>query len=376
MLSLNRQLLKIIVLAVIYITISTSPVYAIPYVSSNYYCLMDGPSGQVILSKNSNEMRPVASTTKMMTAILAIEYAELTETAVVSSNADNTPEFTIGLRAGQEISVSELLKVSLVRSSNDAAVVLAEYVAGDESLFSYLMSKKAFLIGATNTHFKNASGLPASGHYSTAYDLCQIGRYLLTNNYLGKLVATKQIEFKHPGYQKPLTIKNTNGLLNDYKGADGIKTGTTNAAGKCLVASATRNGQQFIAVTLKSADRKGDCARLLDYGFNDSFLNKIVDSSIPFKEIKLKNGKLPYVKIFPKEDLLLWQSTKSPDIEKKVNFNYVLEAPVIKGQKVGFIEIYADGKLVKSIDLICGQTIDREPCLLKRLIKNFCLKKD
>jgi len=186
----------------------TVPASALPNINSSYYCLVDGKSGQVIISQNADVMRPVASTTKMMTAILVVEYTNPDEIAVVSQHADRTPEYSIGLRTGQQILVSELLKVALIRSANDASVVLAEHIAGDEQFFAHLMSKKAFAIGAVNTHFRNASGLPAADHYSTAYDLAQIGRYLLNNDYLRSIVATRQTTFKHPGYQQPMIIQN------------------------------------------------------------------------------------------------------------------------------------------------------------------------
>ena len=155
-----------------------------PYHSSSNVCLLDADSGQIIYSQKAGEIRPVASTTKIMTAILSVEYAELDDRVEVSSRADHTPEYTIGLKEGQKLPVSELLKAALVKSSNDAAVALAEHVAGNERLFSHLMSKKAFIIGAVNTHFINASGLPADEHWSTAYDLAVMGRYLLQKKYI------------------------------------------------------------------------------------------------------------------------------------------------------------------------------------------------
>lgn len=358
-------------LALMVIFIMVTPVAAHPYVSSNYYCLMDAETGQVILAKNMDKTRPVASTTKMLTAILTNEYADLAEIAEVSQHANKTPEYTIGLRAGQQVSVGELLKVALVRSSNDAAVVLAEHVAGDEELFAHLMSKKAFGSGAMYTHFKNASGLPDNEHYSTAYDLAQIGRYVLADPTVKELVGTRQSKFKHPGYSQPLTITTTNGLLGSYPGANGIKTGTADASGKCLVASAQRQGRQLIAVTLKSADRIGDCVRLLDYGFKQSTLTKVIDKSLVFKQVNLLNGEPDRVDIYPAEDLSLWIGDKSLNIEKKVQMDYELEAPVRKGQKVGTMAVYCEGKPVQSIDLVCGQNIDKKANVWFRLLKDF-----
>lgn len=367
-----RFLVKLI-LAFIILASMAVPAAAAPYMNSKYYCLMDAQSGQVLLSQDADEIRQVASTTKMLTAILTVDYAGLNEKAVVSENADRTPEYTIGLRAGQEVSVAELLTVSLIRSANDAAVVLAEHVAGDEEFFAHLMSMKAFAIGAVNTHFKNASGLPDDNHYSTAYDLAQIGRYALSYPKIKELVGTRRSTFAHPGYRQPLDISNTNGLLGSYPGADGIKTGTANASGKCLVASATRQGRQLIAVALKSGDRNGDCARLLDYGFNNCVLTKIIDSSQSFKYVSILNGAETGVDIYPQESLYLWAGEKSPNIEKWVEMNYELQAPVAKGQKVGIVHVYADGKPVKSINLVCRQRVERQPNLMFRMVKDFLL---
>lgn len=349
----------------------TIPALALPYISSSYYCLVDGKSGQVITSRQADVMRPVASTTKMMTAILTVEYTSPDEIAVVSQHAGRTPQYSIGLRAGQKVLVSELLKVALIRSANDASVVLAEHVAGDEQFFAHLMSKKAFSIGAINTHFHNASGLPATDHYSTAYDLAQIGRYLLNNDYLRSIVATRQTTFKHPGYYKPIIIKNTNTLLTTYSGADGIKTGTTNAAGKCLVASATRNKRQLIAVSLKSGDRRNDCATLLEYGFTNSQLAKVIDKSMPFKQLYVTDGRHTSIEVYPAQDIYLWKTASTPDIQKRVKVNYVVKAPVYAGQKLGSLTIYVDKKPVMSTDLLSHQQVDRERNSLFEFLQNL-----
>lgn len=363
LLSLAATILGLFVFAV--------PAFALPYISSSYYCLVDGKSGQVIVSRQADVMRPVASTTKMMTAILTAEYASPDEIAVVSQHAGRTPQYSIGLRADQKILVSELLKVALIRSANDASVVLAEHVAGDEQFFAHLMSKKAFAIGAVNTHFRNASGLPAADHYSTAYDLAQIGRYLLNNDYLRSIVATRQTTFEHPGYQQPMIIYNTNTLLDTYSGADGIKTGTTNAAGKCLVASATRNKRQLIAVSLKSGDRRRDCATLLEYGFANSQLTKIIDRSIPFKQLYVTDGRHPSIEVYPAQDIYLWKTATTPDIQKTVKVNYVVPAPVYAGQKLGSLTIYVDQKPVISTDLLSHQQVEPERNSLFEFLQNL-----
>lgn len=345
---------------------------AAPRLNSQYYCVVDRETGQPILGENAAVKRPMASTTKMMTAILAVEYAGLEEIAVVSNNADRTPEYTIGLRSGQQITVGELLKVALIRSANDAAVVLAEYVAGDEQFFAYLMSKKACLIGATNTRFQNASGLPAEDHYSTAYDLAQIGRYALTQPYIEQMVATSSTDFKHPGYQQPLTISNTNsGLLNGYPGADGIKTGTTNDAGKCLVASATRKDRGLIAVVLKSGDRQGDAIKLLNYGFLETTRQKVVDHEEVFKNLVVNNSEETTAEVVPAQDLWLWIGDKPGDIEKRVRLNYNLDAPIKKDQVLGEMDIYMDGFMVRSVALVSQKDVSKKAWFLQRIFKHI-----
>lgn len=341
---------------------------AAPYLSCRYYCLIDAGTGQVILSRSADESRQVASTTKMMTAILADEYAEPSETALVSKNAAHTPKYVIGLHQGQQISVEQLLKAALIKSANDAAVVLGEHVAGDIDLFAHLMSVKAVVIGAHHTHFANPSGLPDTYNYSSAYDLTRIGRYLLEKPALASLVSTRQTGFRYPGYRNDMIITNTNGLLDYYPGANGIKTGTTNDAGKCLVASANRNGRQLIAVALKSADRTGDCATLLDYGFNDCHQVRVVERGIIFKDLPVAGGDQPYAAIVPARTIDLWQGKNSKlKIEKVVWMDYQRKVPLRKGQQVGELRIYADGYLAAVSPLTIKEDVRQQGWLMGRL---------
>ncbi|HAA08477.1 MAG: D-alanyl-D-alanine carboxypeptidase [Syntrophomonadaceae bacterium] len=346
-----------------------SPVIAAPYMSSSYYGLMDGENGQLILSRNANEPRPVASTTKILTAIVVLDYADLSEVATVSEKAAHTPQYAIGLKAGQKLEIRELLKASLVKSANDAAVVLAEHVAGDERFFAHLMNKKAFLLGASQTHFENSSGLPSRDHLSTVYDLALLGRYALTIPEIAELVKSRQIEFRHPSYREPLILNNTNTLLESYPGANGIKTGTTNAAGKCLVASAQRNGRQLIAVTLHAANRQADCARLLDYGFHETRQITILAKEETFKEIPSHGGQL--IPIVPERDVVLWIGEGTPNIEKRVYMDYQIKIPVKKGTRVGSVSIFADNKHVESVPLLVGADINSHENKIENWLRNF-----
>ncbi|MDD3893637.1 MAG: D-alanyl-D-alanine carboxypeptidase [Syntrophomonadaceae bacterium] len=344
---------------------------AAPQVNSRYYCLMEGKTGQVLMGKNQDEKRPVASTTKIMTALVALEYAGLDEIATVSRNAQLTPEYAFDLREGQTLTIEELIKVALMRSANDAAVVLAEHITGDERFFAHLMSKKAWVLGAYNTHFENASGLPSANSYSTAYDMALISRFAISHDFIAQTVSTIQSSFKHPSYNQPLTITNSNRLLSSLQGADGIKTGTTNAAGRCLAASATREQRQLIAVCLKSGNRFGDGARLLEYGFSGYMPVKVIDRQVLFKTVKIFGGENLNIDLYPARTLYLWYDGEQPDIEKKVILDYAIKLPVQKDESLGMVSVYANGRYIDSIALVSGQTVKRGfwPQWLNRLIK-------
>ena len=342
---------------------------SLPYISSSHYCLMDSETGQLIVSRNADEPRPVASTTKILTAIVVLDYADVNEVAVVSEHADHTPEYTIGLQAGQKLEVGELLKAALVKSANDAAVVLAEHVAGDEKFFAHLMNKKAFLMGASQTHFENSSGLPSQEHLSNVYDLALLGRYALNVPEIAALVEASQVEFKHPGYLQPMVLRNTNALLESYPGANGIKTGTTDAAGKCLVASARRDGRQLIAVTLHAGNRNADCVRLLDYGFNQTRRVTVLSQQEVFKEIPAKNSQL--IPIIAEHDVALWMGDETLNIEKKVDLNYRIDGSVNKGARVGIISIIAEGQHVQSLPLLVAENISSDENSLEHWLKSF-----
>lgn len=358
------------IIVLLYVILSLNTVtLAAPNISAEYYCLVDRNTGQILFEKNSNEKRPIASTTKIMTAILSLDYANLDEIALVSRHADRTPEFTIKLKEGQEVSLEELLKVTLIKSSNDAAVVLAEHIAGDEEFFGELMSKKAFAIGAMQSNFRNASGLPDTEHYSTAHDLSIIAKYALEYPFIKETVAKAESKFKHPSYKEPITIRNTNGLLVSYKGADGVKTGTTNAAGKCLVASATRNNQQLIAVALHSNDRKADCARLLDYGFNSFKWEKILDHNSVVKELNIQKANIPYLKIYPQKDVFAYIPDTYINIEKVLIIDYGISKELNKNEKIGEMYLYINNKLYQKVALVPGKEIlDIEPSYFEKTI--------
>jgi D-alanyl-D-alanine carboxypeptidase len=240
--------------------------------------LVDATSGEVLFAQAAKERRAPASLTKVMTAVVVLERARLTEQVVVGRNAPEAGGHAMGLRPGQRISVGDLLAALLIRSANDAAVALAEHVGRSVSGFAALMNAKARGLGMTDTHFQNPHGLDAADHYTTAYDLAILTRYAFQSPTFAELVRTRQqvITVKAPGparrqpgrlVAKRRVVRSHNRLLEAFEGADGVKTGFTSEAGRCLVASAQRGGRRLIAVLLNDPRRWDDAALLLEYGF-------------------------------------------------------------------------------------------------------------
>ena len=248
--------------------IGSIPAYgAAVEVSAEAAIVMDAESGEVICELDAYSPRPPASLTKVMTAVLALEKADLDDVCVVSKEAAATGESHIGFAAGEKITVENLLYGALLKSGNDACVVMAENIGDDEEQFVAMMNLKAKLLGCKDTHFTNTNGLPDEEHYSTCYDLALISRYALQNETFAEIVGTQSYTMEWVSGRKK-TISTTNRMLSTYDGAIGVKTGTTNVAGQCLIAAAERDGKCYIAVVLKSQNRFLDCTKLLDYAFS------------------------------------------------------------------------------------------------------------
>jgi D-alanyl-D-alanine carboxypeptidase (penicillin-binding protein 5/6) len=245
----------------------TGPAPGPPGVSAVAAVLMDAESGRLIYEKNAHEKLPIASTTKMMTALVIREQLGLKDKVVVSTEAASVGEQEMWLEPGETLTVTDLLYALLIQSANDAAYALAQYTTGSIQSFARLMNKQAEKIGLHESHFTNPHGLDEPGHYSTAYDLAVIGRNILKDPVLAKIVATRKYDIAWPGHPYPRTALNHNEILDKYTGATGIKTGYTLKAGWCLVASAGREGKSLIAVVLNSENRAADAGSLFDYGF-------------------------------------------------------------------------------------------------------------
>lgn len=248
--------------------------------NANFAVLIDYTTGQILYQKNAFVRRPPASTTKILTSIIAIEKGNLQRTVIASRNASRADGSSIYLKTGEAHSLKELLYGILLNSGNDASIAVAEDLAGSEPKFAEWMTTKAHQIGAIDSNFKNCNGLPAREHYSTAYDLAVIARYALHNPVFADMVGTKRKLIPWPGNSSERIFVNHNKLLWRYQFADGVKTGYTEEAGGCLVSSATKGGHRLIAVVLKSKDIYGDSTQLFDYGFENY---QLLTTVIPFR---------------------------------------------------------------------------------------------
>ncbi|HEV2655667.1 MAG TPA: D-alanyl-D-alanine carboxypeptidase family protein [Ktedonobacteraceae bacterium] len=254
-------------------TPSPSPTPA-PFISGMAAYLIDADSGRVLYTMNSAQQLPIASTTKIMTAIIAIENANLDQGVKVrQSDLDQVPvgASTAGLVAGDYFRLHTLLSGLMLRSGTDASIVIASTVAGSVDNFVAMMNRKAQVLGLTHTHFDNPHGFGSGNHYSSAADLVTLANYAMRNATFAQIVGQASYDVKPTLYTHAYHWDNTNTLLTTYQGADGVKTGWTDDAGVCLVFSARRNGHHLIGVELHAPSYDtvfADGAKLLDLGFS------------------------------------------------------------------------------------------------------------
>lgn len=349
-----------------------------PKIEAQAAILMDAKTGQILFEKNSHARNAPASTTKVLTAIIAIESGHLDDEVKVSSRAANTAGSSMHLSTGQIISMRELITGLLLRSGNDAAVAIAEHLAGTVEDFVTLMNQKAQLLDATASHFVNPHGLSAPGHYSTAFDLAWISRYALTNPIFATIVNTKETNIEwldRRGKEHDQSLRNTNKLLWLLEEADGVKTGTTNQAGPCLIASATRGNQKLIAVVLHDHSRWVDSMKLLKYGFDSFDLFEFANKNDILGSLPVEGGLRPTIDaVVSNTASLVVPSADYEHITVSVDIPGKINAPVYQGQKIGEIVFFVRQQAVKTVDIVSAQTVDERTnskIFLDYLLRSF-----
>lgn len=313
--------------------------------------LVEAETGRVIMEKNAEARAFPASTTKMITGILAIESGHLTDKVTVSKKAAEAEGSSIWLEAGEQLTLEQLCYGLLLHSGNDAAVAIAEYLGGSETNFVAQMNALAAAIGTTGTHFANPNGLPNPNHYTTAHDLSRIAAYGLKNPEFQKIVATNHalIPWGNKPYQRELF--NSNHLLNTFDGANGVKTGYTDAAGPCLVASARRNGLELIAVVLDSEDCWGDAAKMLETGFATLRPDNYFVAGQKIADVPLLFGNKKTVAAGLGQTLVLPVPEQDSDYRYVVNSCKALVYPPQQGAVAGSVSIYYRDRLIEELPL-------------------------
>ncbi|HEX2925175.1 MAG TPA: D-alanyl-D-alanine carboxypeptidase family protein [Ruminiclostridium sp.] len=329
-----------------------------PRVSAGAAIVMDAKSGRVLYEKNAYRRNSIASTTKIMTAIIALENGRDDEDVMVSKRAASIRGSTVGLKAGKTYKLGNLLYALMLQSGNDAAIAIAEHVGGSVEAFAEMMNRKAAEIGATNTNYVTPHGLDDPQHYSTPYDLALITQYALKNQKFCRIVGTKSSTFDGRG------INNTNEMLSLYPGADGVKTGYTGQAGRCLVTSATHNGWKVISVVLNCSSRsvRAQSSKvLLDYAFNNYKTYDYLTQGRQIADISIHKGLNSKVGYYSDKDIAIPLKQDEADrIKVEYDIPKVLEAPVEKGSKIGTVKYMLDGKLLASANVKTMETIERK----------------
>ena len=319
--------------------------------------LIEAGTGQVLYEKNSHDRRPPASVTKIMTMLLVIEAIDegtlsLDDMVRCSEFAASMGGSQVYLEPNEEMSVRDMLKAVAVASGNDAAVALAEHVAGSAEGFVDLMNQRAAALGMKDTHFVNCNGLDNPEHLTTAYDIALMSRELVRHPLIFEFTGIWMDSLRDGAFG----LVNTNKLIRFYEGANGLKTGSTSVAKFCLSASAVRNGMNLIAVIMgadSSKDRFGDASRLLDYGFANYAIAGSLLTPEDLTPLPVKKGKTERVEIGVSDDFkVLVSKKKLNSIEKKITLPEAVEAPIAARDTVGSVEFMIDGQPIGGTDLI------------------------
>lgn len=348
-------ILKKVLFLIVVILINNVQVFALSAQSS---VLMDLSSRRVLMENNAHLRRGMASTTKIMTAIIALEYGNLDDVVTVSYKASTVEGSSMWLKSGEKISLRSLLYGLMLNSGNDAATAIAEHIGGSIEGFAEMMNKKAKELGLKDTSFTNPHGLDDENHYTTAYELGKITCYAMENEIFCDIVNTKRktIEGLENGINRTLT--NHNKMLTLYDNADGVKTGFTKKCGRCLVSSATKDDLKLVAVTLNAPDDWNDHKTMLNFGFDNYIKFTGLKQNSYIKSLSVSSGMSDKVSCYAKNELSC--AVKNTDkTEVKYSIPDTLKAPVIIGQKLGTAELYVNGKLTDSTDVVAGYGINK-----------------
>ena len=329
-------------------------------VSASSAVLVEAESGRILYEHNSDEERLIASITKIMTALVALEHGDVNKTYTVTVE-DMAEGSSMYLTPGEKLTLEELLYGLMLVSGNDAALAVAHCVSGDLDSFVSLMNGTARSLGMDHSSFVNPNGLDAEGHYSSAYDMAILASYALDNEMFRRIVSTSSITIGDR------YLKNHNKLLGICEGCIGVKTGFTKAAGRTLVTAAQRQGMTLVCVTLNDGNDWNDHAELFDYGFSAYSLNTSIVCGQILADVPVLRGTSGVLKVAACRDLA-YPLKEGENLFVQVKLPASVIAPVIPGQKIGSISAFLDGVEVMSVDLVAVDAVDRAA---KRISSGF-----
>ena len=321
--------------------------------SAEHAIVMDAATGRVLYQCRANEQSLIASTTKIMTALVVCEQCNVLDRMRIPKEAVGIEGSSMYLREGEILTIQELLYGLMLQSGNDAAVALAIYCGGTVEGFVQMMNDKARTLGLENTRFENPNGLDAPGHYSTARDLAVLTAYAMENPIFLKTVSTKSVRIGER------YLSNHNKLLWQLDGADGVKTGFTKAAGRILVSSATRDGRRLICVTINAPDDWRDHKNLLEDGFSKYQHRQLVTAGEIIGSVSVFGGEEVSVPLIAEDDFsyALSEGERVSICLPSPGFVY---APVCRGQEAGYAHVLVDGNAVGKVSLVYGETVEKE----------------
>lgn len=326
--------------------------------------LLEPYTGEVLYEMNADEILPPASITKIMSLLLIMETIDrgdmaLEDAVSTSEHAASMGGSQIWLEPGEGMTVDDLLKATVIASANDATVALAEAIAGSEEAFVALMNERAEELGMSGTVFKNATGLDAEGHVSTAHDVAVMSAELIKFPLIKKY-STVWMDTLRDGSSE---LVNTNKLVRFYEGTTGLKTGTTSGAGYCLAATAQRDGMELVAVIMSgdtSSDRFEGAKKLLDYGFAHFAYTEVTADLGDTTAIKVEKGAEREVKIKPNGNFgALLKKSEAKELTQKLNIPEKITAPVKRGQVIGTVDIYSGESQIGAIDIVADKNVKK-----------------
>ena len=333
-------------------------------ISAEKAIVLDAVSGRILYAKQADQRGLIASTTKIMTALVVCEQCNVLDRMRIPKEAVGIEGSSMYLQEGEILTIQELLYGLMLHSGNDAAVALAIYCGGTVEGFAQLMNDKAHRLGMTGTHFENPNGLDSPGHYSTARDLATLAAYAMKNPIFAQTVSTKTVT------AGGRSLRNHNKLLWSVDGADGVKTGYTKAAGRILVSSATREGRRLIAVTMNAPDDWQDHKLMLENGFHQFTIRSIVRKGDIMGSVEVAGGAFGRVELVASEDFC-YSVSDDESVQTYLQGPGFVYAPVVKGQEAGFAYVCIGDCTVGKIPLIYGDTVEQKavpaPSLWERL---------